>query len=104
MLSYQEAFDTSQSEESPDFPLEIEDKKASLVEDIIADRLLMNELFKKMDQLVPDGGRIVQMLMEECSERQLARALGVSSQSTINYRTRKVKKYLWEHWDDFFGK
>lgn len=102
MLSYQKAFGAEESGTSSGLLPDIPNKNAPLIEDIVADRQLLADLFRKMDELVPDGGRIIQMLMDEYSERQIAHALGISSQSTINYRMRKLKKYLREHWSDFF--
>ena len=106
MLSLTKAFqtedpdvDTDETPEDSSF-----DASAPLIEEVIADRELLSDLFRKMDQLVPDGGRIIQMLMDECSEREIAKQLGVSRQSTINYRTRKLKEYLRQHWDEFFSK
>ncbi len=103
MLSYQKAFGAEDADKHSDLLPNIPNKNVPLIEDIVADRQLLADLFRKMDELVPDGGRIIQMLVDEYSEREIAHALGISSQSTINYRMRKLKKYLREHWNDFFG-
>lgn len=102
MLSYKKAFGVEAADIPSDLPPNIP-QNAPLLEDIVADRQLLADLFRKMDELVPDGGRIIQMLMDEYSEREIAHALGISSQSTLNYRTRKLKKYLRENWNDYFG-
>lgn len=106
MLSLTKAFQTDNPDVDTDETPEEScfNSSAPLIEDMIADRELLSDLFKKMDRLVPDGGRIVQMLMDEYSEREIAQQLGVSRQSTINYRTRKLKEYLRQHWNDFFPK
>jgi len=105
MLSYEKAFGPSSGDDQQDELTSIDnipDTNASLVEDIVADRDLLDRLMRRLDTIVPDGGKIVQMLMDEYSDRQMTKALKLPRQSTLNYRKRKVQQYLREHWNDFF--
>ena len=52
--------------------------------------------------LVPDGGSIAVIMRDGYSDRQMVRILKLSSQSTLNYRKRKVKAYLHDHWSEYF--
>lgn len=102
MLSFSKAFG-KEAMDGDDNPLYyIPDLSSQLIDDIVAEREEMRALTQKLDALVPDGGSIVKMLMDGHSEREIAHALGVSRQSTINYRTRKIKAYLQAHWNDLF--
>ena len=105
MLSYDKTFGTESSydlENDQSFINSIPDTSASQVEDIVANRDLLDRLMRKLDTIVPDGGQIIQMLMDEYTDRQMVKALKLTSQSSLNYRKRKVQQYLREHWHDFF--
>ena len=105
MLSYDKAFGASDCNGYDDEMSTIDnipDTNAALIEDIVADRDRLDRLMSRLDTIVPDGGQIVWMLMEEYTDRQMTKELKLSSQSTLNYRKRKVQQYLREHWHDFF--
>lgn len=104
MISYEKVFLQNEDVEGDFCSPYIASKNERLIDEIVSDRLLLSDLFKKLDTLVPDGGQICKMLMDECTEREIASRLNVSSQSTVNYRARKVRKYLQEHWDEIFKK
>lgn len=106
MISYDKAFGSSDGSDQQDDLSSIDnipDHNTALIEDIIADRDLLERLMSKLDSLVPNGGQIVRMLMEGYTDRQMTKELELPSQSTLNYRKRKIQKYLQEHWTDFFG-
>ena len=68
-----------------------------LIEDIVADQMILDQLYQKLDQLIPDGSRVFQMRANNYSEREIARALGIKAQSTLNYRIRKMDDYIRAH-------
>jgi len=70
---------------------------APTVDDIVADRLLLEQLYKQLDQLVPDGARVFQMRANNYSEREIAQALGIKAQSTLNYRIKKMDSFIRAH-------
>lgn len=70
---------------------------ASSLDDVVADRLLLEELYRKLDELIPDGSRVFRLRAENYSEREIARKLGIKSQSTLNYRIRKMDAFIREH-------
>lgn len=102
LLSIDHAFGTKESEDEIDAFENIPDTTAPLIDDIVADRDRLDALMRRLDQLVPDGGRIISMVMDEYSDRAMARALNLKSQSTLNYRKNKVKAYVRDHWKEFF--
>ena len=55
-----------------------------LVEDIVSDHLLLEQLYQQLDQLIPNGARVFQMRANHFSEREIAQALGIKAQSTLN--------------------
>ena len=77
----------------------IEDPAAN-IEDIVADKLLLNELFKTMDELDPDSRRICELIRQGKTEREIANEFDVR-QSTINYRKKKLMEKLCERLKDF---
>ena len=104
MVSINHAFGSKEpDEEDMDAFENIPDTVAPLVEDIVADRDQLNHLMHQLDQLVPDGGRIICMVMDEYSDRDMVKALNLKSQSTLNYRKNKVKAYVRDHWEELFG-
>jgi len=103
MLSYDKAFGRAEGEDEINPVDNIVDSNSPLIEDIVADRDLLCRLMQKLDDLVPNGGRIIQMLMDEYSDREMVMALNLKSQSTLNYRKNKVKAYMRDHWSDYFG-
>ena len=68
-----------------------------LVEDIVSDHLLLEQLYQQLDQLIPNGARVFQMRANHFTEREIAQALGITAQSTLNYRIRKMDDYIRAH-------
>lgn len=80
----------------------IPDAATSLPDAIVADRDLLARLRTRLDELVPNGGRIHQMLSEEYTDREMTKALNLKQQSTLNYRKRKVIEFIRKHRDEYF--
>ena len=68
-----------------------------LLDDIIANKLILETLYRQLDELIPNGSRVFQMRAHDYSEREIARALGIKAQSTLNYRIKKMDAYIREH-------
>lgn len=73
---------------------------ASNPELIIADKLMLQELFKVLDELDPDSRRICELIRQGKTEREIAAEFGVR-QSTLNYRKKKLLDKLCERLKDF---
>ena len=69
-------------------------------DDVIADKLLLEELYRKLDELIPGGAQVFQMRAHNYSEREIAKALGIKSQSTLNYRIKKMDAFIRAHRDE----
>lgn len=69
------------------------------MEDVISDRLLLQQLIQRLRELDPDADRIIQMLGEEMSDRAIAERLGRKQRTFADqmkrYRTelRKIRGY-----------
>lgn len=61
---------------------------------ILEERELLDTLMSKLNELDPDGRRICELLLQEKSEREIAAIMGISQQSTINYKKRKAFEIL----------
>ena len=61
---------------------------------ILEERELLDTLMSKLNELDPDGRRICELLLQEKSEREIAAIMGISQQSTINYKKRKAFEML----------
>ena len=101
-VAFKPTTDSSSGEELD--PLNnIPDSTTPLPDAIVADRDLLARLTQRLDDLIPDGGRIYQMLTEEYTDREMTKALNLKQQSTLNYRKRKVIEFLCNHRDEYFG-
>ena len=58
---------------------------------------MLEQLYQQLDQLIPNGARVFQMRANNYTEREIARALGIKAQSTLNYRIRKMDDYIRTH-------
>lgn len=69
------------------------------MEDIITDRMLLDQLIQRLRELDPDADHIIQMLGEEMSDRAIAEKLGRKQRTFADqmkrYRTelRKIRGY-----------
>lgn len=70
----------------------IEDSAAN-IEEIVADKLLLEELFRVLDDLDPDSRQICELIRQGKTEREIAAEFGVR-QSTLNYRKNKLMDKL----------
>ena len=66
-------------------------------DEIIADRLLLEDLYHRLDEVIPDGSRVFQMRANDYSEREIAKALGIKAQSTLSYRIKKMDAFIRNH-------
>ena len=66
-------------------------------DEIIADRLLLENLYRQLDEVIPDGSRVFQMRAHDYSEREIAKALGIKAQSTLSYRIKKMDAFIRDH-------
>lgn len=63
---------------------------APSVDDIVADELLLADLYDNLQKLDPEMRRILELSLNDKSEREIAVITGASKQSTINYRKKKA--------------
>ncbi len=103
MLPIEDVFCSTDSDDATPEDI-IPDDRAELVDEIVTDRLLLEHLIRRIDRLIPNGGDIFQLMAEGASEREITRALGISAQSTTNYRCKKIRSFLDENWHEFFGR
>ena len=66
------------------------------VQSILEERELLDVLLNKLDKLDPDGRRICELLLQNKTEREIATIMGISQQSTINYKKKKALDALRE--------
>ena len=69
-------------------------------DELLADKLLLEELYRKLDELIPGGAQVFRMRAHNYSEREIAKALGIKSQSTLNYRIKKMDAFIRAHRDE----
>ena len=77
----------------------IEDSAPNIV-DIMADKLMLQELFKVLEELDPDSRHICELICQGKTEREIAAEFGVR-QSTLNYRKNKLMDKLRKRLQDF---
>ena len=72
---------------------------AADVADIVANKQLLKQLLRLLDEMDPDSRRICELLGQGASEREIAAAFGIR-QSTLNYRKNKILAQLRERLKD----
>lgn len=78
----------------------IEPAQSTAVDELVADKMLLESLYRRLDELIPDGAQVFRLRAQHYSEREIARMLGVKSQSTLNYRIRKMDEFIRAHRDE----
>ena len=73
------------------------------VESMAMDAALLDALFAKARELEPDLQDIFALLLEEKTEREIAKILGYKSQTSVNRRCQKLKGILGDALSGFFG-
>jgi DNA-directed RNA polymerase specialized sigma subunit len=68
---------------------------------ILEERELLDALMSKLGELDPDGRRICELLMQDKTEREIAAIMGISRQSTVNYKKKKAFETLRKHLRDY---
>ena len=82
--------------EESDFEL----KDSEGFEDSVLLKVTLETLIEELNAVVPDAGRIVDMLKYDELEKDVAKELGIAK-TTLNYRKNKVVSFLREHLKDF---
>ena len=90
MLSMSKVFGDNLEYEMPDM-------STPAFDEIIADRLLLEDLYRRLDEVIPDGSRVFQMRAHDYSEREIAKELGIKAQSTLSYRIKKMDDFIRNH-------
>lgn len=82
---------------------EIGFEPASIVDiaEMVADSLLIKELFEALEELDPENCKIIKLFSSGKSEREIAAAIGLS-QKAINKRKTKLFAQLRERFKDFY--
>lgn len=77
----------------------IEDRAQDVAE-IVAEKVLLEELFKALEELDPNSHRICKLLMEGCSKREIARIMSIP-QSSFEYQFKKLMASLKERLENY---
>jgi len=72
----------------------VEDRTQDVAE-IVAEKMLLQELFRTLEELDPKNKRICELLIKGHSKRAIARLLSIS-QSSFEYQFKKLMTYLRE--------
>jgi DNA-directed RNA polymerase specialized sigma subunit len=75
--------------------------EAPSAQSILEERELLGALLCKLDELDSNGRRICELLLQDKSEREIAAIMGISQQSTINYKKKKAFGTLRELLNDY---
>jgi len=70
------------------------------VEDIVMETIILEELFKALDELDPRSRRICELIMAGNTDREMAAEFGIT-QSTFNYQKHKMLEQLRERLKKF---
>lgn len=70
----------------------VEDKTQDVLE-IVIEKMLLEELFKVLEELDPNNQRICELFMDGYSKREIARTMSIP-QSSFEYQFKKLMEYL----------
>lgn len=71
------------------------------VESIVTDKIVLDQLFKRLDKLFPEARRIGELRMEGVSDRDIADLVGIP-RSTFRSHLEKVEALIREEYGDIF--
>lgn len=77
----------------------VEDRAQDVAE-IVAEKVLLEELFKALEELDPNSHHICKLLMEGCSKREIARIMSIP-QSSFEYQFKKLMASLRERLENY---
>jgi DNA-directed RNA polymerase specialized sigma24 family protein len=69
------------------------------IESIVTDKIVLQQLIKRLDKLFPEALRIGELRMEGMSDRDIADLVGIP-RSTFRSRLEKVEALLREEYGD----
>ena len=69
------------------------------IDSIVTDKIVLQQLFKRLDELFPEARRIGELRMEGLSDRDIADLVGIP-RSTFRSRLEKVEALLREEYGD----
>jgi DNA-directed RNA polymerase specialized sigma24 family protein len=71
------------------------------IESIVTDKIVLDKLLNRLDELFPEARRIGELRMEGVSDRDIADILGMP-RSTFRSRLAKVEALIREEYGDIF--
>ena len=75
--------------------------ESAAVSDLIADRIVLEQLFKRLADLMPEAKTIGKLRMQGLSDDAIAKAIGIP-RTTFLSRIQAAKKLLEQEYPDFF--
>ena len=72
-----------------------------LIEDIISDKMALQDLFARLEELMPEAKIIGQLRLNDLSDNAIADIIGIK-RTTFRSRLNKVKEILVKEYPDFF--
>ena len=75
--------------------------ESTAVSDLITDRIVLEQLFKRLADLMPEAETIGELRMQGLSHEAIAKAIGVP-RTTFLSRIKAAKKLLAKEYPDFF--
>lgn len=82
-------------------PLESLVDPGPFMDDVICDKILLGQLFRRLNELMPEAIRIGQLRQEGLSDKEIAEMIGIK-RTTYLSRLKKAKQQLSEEFPDFF--
>ena len=75
--------------------------ESAAVSELIADRIVLEQLFKRLADLMPEAETIGKLRMQGLSDNAIAQAIGIP-RTTFLSRIKAAKKLLEKEYSDFF--
>ena len=75
--------------------------EGTAVSELIADRIVLEQLFKRLSDLMPEAETISELRMQGFSDDAIAKTIGIP-RTTFLSRIKAAKKLLAKEYPDFF--
>lgn len=82
-------------------PLDSIPNDAPLLNEIVCDKVMLEQLFSRLHELMPEAEEIGRLRMEKLSDEAIADIIGIK-RTTFRSRLAKVKAVLAEEYPEFF--
>ncbi len=101
VCKYRTAGDSLSLDHEQEVVGDIREDESADIDSIVTDRIVFEQLLKRLDELMPDARRIGELRLDGFSDSDIADIIGIP-RTTFHSRLKKAKAQLHNEYDDIF--